>query len=98
MSSLSNAYKEKRTNISTRLRVNESFDVIERTLSVAGAEVAFFYIDGFIKDAEMLRIMQYLLSQKELGNAQSLLSKLPYVEVEITQNPEVAVTAILSGL
>lgn len=97
MSSLSNAYKEKRTNISTRLRVNESFDVIERTLSVAGAEVAFFYIDGFIKDAEMLRIMQYLLSQKELGNAQSLLSKLPYVEVEITRDEDSLIRAVLSG-
>lgn len=97
MSSLSNAYKENRTNISTRLRVNDSFDVIERTLCVAGQETTFFYIDGFVKDAEMLRIMQYLLSQKELGNAQSLLSKLPYVEVEITRDEDSLIRAVLSG-
>ena len=97
MAKLSKSYKENRLNISTRLRVKESFDVIERVLSVAGREVVFFYIDGFTKDAEMLRIMQYLLSQKELGSAGELLLKLPYVEVEASCDEDEIVRAVLSG-
>ena len=97
MAKLSKSYKENRLNISTRLRVKESFDVIERVLSVAGREVVFFYIDGFTKDAEMLRIMQYLLSQKGLGSAGELLLKLPYVEVEASCDEDEIVRAVLSG-
>ena len=41
------------------LRVSESFDIIERHLTVCEADMCFFYIDGFVKDAELLRIMQH---------------------------------------
>lgn len=83
--------------MSEKLRTDKSFDVIERHLSICDRDMCFFYVDGFVKDTEMQRIMQTFLSLKELKSAESLEKKLPYVEVEITQNPEVAVTAILSG-
>ena len=63
--------------LSSLLRVKESFDIIERHLSVAGEDVCFFYVDGFTKDSEMQRLMQYLLSKKSLGDAHSLVSTLP---------------------
>ena len=83
--------------MSERLRVTESFDMIERHLTVADRDMCFYYIDGFVKDGEMLRIMQYLLSQKEIGSAQALEKKLPYVEVELTQEVERIICAVLSG-
>ncbi len=83
--------------MSERLRVTESFDMIERHLTVADRDMCFYYIDGFVKDGEMLRIMQYLLSQKEIGSAQALEKKLPYVEVELTQEVEKIICAVLSG-
>ena len=83
--------------ISSRLRVKESFDIIERHLSVAGEDVCFFYVDGFTKDSEMQRLMQYLLSQKELKDAKSLVKSLPYIEVELGGDVEKIVTAVLSG-
>ena len=52
--------------LSSKLRSGASFDIIERHLTVAGEDVCFFYIDGFTKDSEMQRLMQYLLSQKSL--------------------------------
>ena len=79
------------------LRVNESFDMIERHLTVADRDMAFFYIDGFVKDGEMLRIMQYLLSQKELGSAEELEKRMPYVEVEVAFDTEKIARAVLSG-
>ena len=83
--------------LSSRLRVNENFDVIERHLKVAGEDVCFFYVDGFTKDSEMQRLMQYLLSQKSLSDAHSLVSTLPYIEVELGTEVDRLVTAVLSG-
>lgn len=97
MESLTLNYTENISFLSARLRVNESFDIIERHLTVASADVCFYYIDGFIKDAEMLRIMQFMLSQKELGNAEDMLRKLPYVEVEYTNDADKIIRSVLSG-
>ena len=83
--------------ISSILRVNESFDIIERHLTVCERDMCFYYIDGFVKDGEMLRIMQYLLSQKSIGSAEELEKKIPYVEVELTHDPSKIVRAVLSG-
>jgi len=79
------------------LRVKESFDIIERHLTVCDRDMCFFYIDGFVKDGEMLRIMQYLLSQKTVSTAEELEKKIPYVEVELTREREKLVRAVLSG-
>lgn len=83
--------------MSERLRVNESFDLIERHLTVCGADMCFYYIDGFVKDGEMLRIMQYLMSQKNIGSADELEKKIPYVEVELSHEPSKIIRAVLSG-
>ena len=83
--------------MSQKLRVEKSFDIIERHLTVCNRDMCFFYIDGFVKDGEMLRIMQYLLSQKEIGSADQLEKKLPYVEVELTSEPRKIIRAVLSG-
>ena len=83
--------------ISKTLRVDENFDIIERHLTVCEKDMCFFYIDGFVKDGEMLRIMQYLLSQKQIGPAEELEKKLPYVEVELTGEMDKVVRAVLSG-
>lgn len=71
--------------------------MIERHLTVCERDMCFFYIDGFVKDGEMLRIMQYLLSQKSIGSAEELERKIPYVEVELSHEPEKIIHAVLSG-
>ncbi len=90
-------YRENISNIATRLRVKGNFDIIERHLSVAKRNVTFFYIDGFTKDGEMQKIMQYLLSQKELASAASLIERLPYIEVEESDSINDIIRAVLSG-
>ena len=97
MKYLSSDYTQNIQSISTRLRVNESFDLIERHLEVAKRDVAFFYIDGFVKDGEMLRIMQHMLSQKTLGDAESFIKTLPYIEVETSSSEDKIIAAVLSG-
>ena len=83
--------------MSRLLRVDESFDMIERHLTVADRDMCFFYIDGFVKDGEMLRIMQYLLSQKAIGRAGELERKMPYVEVEVCSEVQKIILAVMSG-
>ena len=97
MALLSKNYSENATRISDKLRANESFDIVVRRLTVAERSVAFFFVDGFVKDGEMQRIMQFILSQKTLGTAEDLFHKLPYVEVEITQDEDAISRAVLSG-
>ena len=94
---LSLDYGQNLSVISKMLRVNESFDMIERHLTVCDRDMCFFYIDGFVKDGEMLRIMQYLLSLKEIGSAEDLERKIPYVEVELTRDIGKIIRAVLSG-
>lgn len=81
----------------SRLRVGESFDIVERRLTLAGKEACFFYIDGFVKDGEMLRIMQFLLSEKRMGSAAELERTLPYVEVARVDRVGEIVRAVLAG-
>lgn len=83
--------------LASRLRVKENFDIIERHLTVAGEDICFFYVDGFVKDAEMQRLMQFLLSQKTLSNACELVKGMPTIEVDVCGDVENAVTAVLSG-
>lgn len=84
-------------DIRGKLRVGESFDIIERHLTVCSADSCFFYIDGFVKDGEMLRIMQYFLSLREIGSASEMEKRIPYVEVELTEDRDKMIRAVLSG-
>lgn len=90
-------YKKNIEYMSQSLRVKDSFDIIERHLTVCNKDMCFYYIDGFVKDGEMLRIMQYLLSQKTIGTAQDLEKKIPYVEVELSHEVAKIIRAVLSG-
>ena len=84
-------------NVREQLGVGRNFDVIEKVLAIKGGEVTFFFIDGFVKDSEMQRLMQFLLSENQLGTAEHLVKRLPYVEICVTESRAAAVTAVLSG-
>ena len=83
--------------LSSRLGVGDSFDIIERHLTVGGEDVCFFYVDGFVKDSEMQRLMQHLLSRKQLDGAEQIIRTLPYIEVELGGDVDAIVIAVLSG-
>ncbi len=97
MKKLSEIYSEARLSLAQRLGAQRNFDLIERRLEIAGREMSFFFIDGFVKDGEMQRIMQNLLSLKELGSATSVMRKLPYIEVNLECDENAVVSAVLSG-
>ena len=84
-------------------RVKENFDVIKKPLTVGKDELTFYYIDGFIKDAVMSKLMMHLVSLKGLGKPSPEAAKdfldahVPYVETEVTENLRTMTTMMLSG-
>lgn len=103
MERISRHYRENVEHFRRRLRVKENFDVVERQLSIGEDELTLFYIDGFIKDGVMLRLMQNFCAMKGLyrGEADACRrftdTNVPYVEVERTSDAEHLTTMVMSG-
>ena len=83
------------------LPVNESFDIIRREMEIGGKASVFYYIDGFIKDEAMLKIMDSFLSVSEEDmpeDAEGFIQKnVPYVEVDILEEFDQVIRNVLSG-
>ena len=68
MERLTDDYRANACALSALLAADESFDLIERRLAVGTDELTLFYIDGFVKDGAIQRLMQFFLGQKRLGS------------------------------
>ncbi len=81
------------------LRVDESFDLIKKRLVFGDGEATFYYIDGFIKDTVMQKLMMHFLSLKKLPpSAKEFIDRsLPYVETSETADIDLLVQMALSG-
>lgn len=83
------------------LPVKESFDIIRRDIIIGGKASVFYYIDGFIKDEVMLKIMDSFLSVTEEDmpeDAETFIQKqVPYVEVDIAEDFDDVIRNVLSG-
>ncbi len=102
MQHLTGNYRTDVENFASRLRVEKSFDVIRRRLVVGKDELTLFYIDGFVKDGVMARLMQFFVGLKGLGEgadaARNFMdSQVPYVEVELSEDIENLELMVLSG-
>lgn len=99
MRTLSNDYKENVATLDGILRVNENFDILKKVLTVGNGELTLYYIDGFIKDSVMEKLMIYFLSLKTTDKAANdfLNSHVPYVETEAACDLDVMIQMVLSG-
>lgn len=90
------------------LGVKDNFDLIKKTLCIGRDELTLYYIDGFVKDAVMSKLMIYLLSLKGLedgeggGGAKETVERfvnahVPYVETDSTSDVNTMVAMVLSG-
>ena len=76
---LSASFEENIRYMNEILPVKESFDIIRREMEIGGKASVFYYIDGFIKDEAMLKIMDSFLSVSEKdmpGMRKSLYRKM----------------------
>ncbi len=84
------------------LSPDKSFDLIKRRLTIGKNEATFYYIDGFVKDDTMLRLMQIFINLKQLPQGREaarnfIAESAPYVEVETVSEVDKATLLIMSG-
>ncbi len=105
---LSDNYHDNVTYMDNVLRVGENFDLLKKTLHVGEDEITLYFIDGFIKDTVMQKLMMHFLTQTGLtfplrdGDARSVAERfisnaLPYVETDVTSSVDTMVQMVLSG-
>lgn len=98
---LNGEYSSNLTNLKNALRSDESFDLVERSLVLGKHKAALFFIDGFIKDDIIEKILEFFyknLSDENFKSAQYFSeSAVPYVEVETSGDIKKICTNVLSG-
>ena len=94
---LTDGHTENIREVALALRSAMSFDIVERHLTVGGRDLCFFFVDGFVKDGEMQRIMAHMLEMNRVGTAEFVMRGLPYVEVALAYTVPEIVRAVLSG-
>ncbi len=98
---ISASFEENIAYMNEVLPVKESFDVIRREIIIGGKEAVFFFIDGFMKDEAMLKIMDSFFSVSEQDmpdDADEFAQKhVPYVEVDILEEFDQVIRNVLSG-
>ncbi len=97
MSSFSTDYLANVSAIGKTLGYKRNFDILKKTLAVGTDEITFFFIDGFVKDGELQRVMQFFLSRSATPSAKETERLIPYVEVGIITDPDTAITSVLAG-
>lgn len=96
-------YLETVDHLKRKLRVDFSFDLMCRGVTVAGRQGTLFFVDGLTKDEVLDKMLQFLakIPADDLAgvtDARTFIDRfITYVEVEHTADPEKAVTAVLSG-
>lgn len=96
-------FLQNKSLLDSSLRVEKSFDVIGRSIMIGGKKAVLYFIDGFVKDDIMEKIMEFIMSVKpedikDLVNAEDFSdSFIPYVEADIVNELSKIVTGVLSG-
>lgn len=99
---LTQDYTQNIALIDRELNVDGNFDMLKKKLKVGQDEITLYYIDGFVKDTVMQKLMIYLRSLDGLGEGDDAArrftdEKMPYVEVEATQNVGSMLQMVMSG-
>jgi stage V sporulation protein AF len=88
------------SNLNEELRTDESFDLIYRTIRIGERTACLYFIDGFVKDDILQKLMDFFtgIQPEDIKDSHSFLKEnLPYVEADITSDVEDFKTAVLSG-
>lgn len=93
--------EENISKMEKHLRVNENFDMLERRLIIGGKIAGFFFIDGFVQEDMIEKLMQFFYSLKpeDLQNVDTFMKKgIPYTEINQITEIDAAITSFLSGM
>lgn len=102
MEKISDNYTANVERLRSLLDIDKSFDIIEKRLVVGGRRASLFFMDGFVKDEILEKILEFFYGLKPEELPASLetfqAEYLPYIETEILENMEDALQNLLSGV
>ncbi len=87
--------------LKNRLRVDANFDMLTRRVKIGGRTAGFFFIDGFVQEAMVERLMEFFYSLKEedMETLDTFLEKgMPYTEIDRCKDINQVITKFLSGV
>lgn len=100
---LSRNVEENLKIIKAKLNVDKSFDLINRNIVIGGRKTAIFFIDGFIKDEVMEKIMESFFKitpeqMDKMATAKGFSTAIvPYVEVDTLKDIDSIISTLLAG-
>ncbi len=100
---ITGSFENRVKTVRDTLRIDKSFDILERQIFVGGCKAHLFFVDAFTKDDVMEKMFEFMMRitpQQLEGIADSRAFAsivLPYVEIDRETKLETVVTAILSG-
>ena len=99
MRKLFSEYKQNVKYFDNKFSVNENFDILKKVLTLGDGELSLYYIDGFVKDTVMQKLMMHFLSVKKMPPSaeEFMRTSVPYVETDVTDNAELMIQMVLSG-
>lgn len=99
MRTLTKDYQKNVDFLNRTLRVSDSFDMLSKTLKLQGGELTFYYIDGFVKDTVMQKLMMHFISLKNMPpSAEDFMkTSLPYVETDVSVDVDLMIQMVMSG-
>ena len=89
--------------VDSRLRVNESFDIVCRNFEFAQRKAKLYFVDGLVKDDSMVKVIQGVqaITEDKLKNAPTARNFvnqfISYIETDVTGSIDVVTTMVLSG-
>lgn len=85
-----------------KLRADESFDIVYRTVKICGRTACLLFVDGLVKDEITEKIMEFFFSIDDetlLKDAHTFSKNcVPYFEVDMSDETETICTQVLSGV
>lgn len=103
MKHLTESYADNVKLLDRLLNVEGNFDIIKKVLAVGKDELTLYYIDGFVKDAVMQKLMLSIQALDGLGKSapdaarRFMISHVPYVETELCGSVDAIIGMVLSG-
>ena len=83
------------------VRAEYNFDILQRQVIIGGHKAGFFFIDGFVQEDMVEKLMQFFYSLKEedMTDIDTFLENgMPYTEVEKSDQIKDVVKKFLSGV
>ena len=102
MGELSKNLNENVKRLNEILNLDTNFDLIRKGITIAGKDACIYFIDGFLEEAIMEKLLEFLykLKPEELPDtAQQMVDHvMPYVEVTAIDHVDLLLQNLLSGV